>query len=225
MELEHWKKSGMTAGTLAPKNVLFLGNSLLLGMFGLYGMCASSPHKDYAYYVQQELLKYNKECAFWKLHGGGFENAESIDAFEAWFSHEPDSYTGRPVRESFTGDIDLVFIQLGDNVNTDLKISVFAKTADMLIERVRGLASNARILWIHGWYNKNNTYDKLTALCSRWGIERVDISGLRTKENEARPGQLCENADGDWVAVSDNWITHPGDKGMREIARKIILAL
>ncbi len=28
---------------VVPKKVLFVGNSLLLGMFNLYGMCSSSP--------------------------------------------------------------------------------------------------------------------------------------------------------------------------------------
>ncbi len=59
--------------------------------------------------------------------------------------------------ESFTKDLDLIFIQLTDNVNTDKKISNFADAADRFMEYIKDLAPNARIIWIHGWYNRDNT--------------------------------------------------------------------
>ena len=210
---------------VVPKKVLFVGNSLLLGMFNLYGMCSSSSKNDYAYYVQQEILKYNRDCVFAKLHGSGFEHAESMEDFEDWFFREPNSYTQKPAVESFTKDLDLIFIQLTDNVNTDKKISNFANAADRLMEYIKDLAPNARIIWIHGWYNRDNTYDELVALCRRWELERIDISDLHTRENEAFLGQLCENAAGERVPVKDIWVTHPGDKGMKEIARRMIKVL
>lgn len=206
----------------AAHNVLFVGNSLLLGMFGKYGMCSSSPKKDYAYYVQQEIKKYNKNCVFSKLSGGNFENAESMDEFEAWFSTDANAYTNKPAKESFTENLDLIFLQLADNVNTDKKIVNFNKTAELLIERIQKLSPNARIIWIHGWYNKKNTYDTITELCTRHQLERVDISDIRTKENEAYEGQVCENAAGEKEIVKEAWITHPGDSGMKKIADKII---
>ena len=210
---------------VVPKKVLFVGNSLLLGMFNLYGMCSSSPKKDYAYYVQEEILKYNKDCVFTKLHGSGFEHAESRKDFEDWFFWEPNGYTQKPAMESFTKDLDLIFIQLTDNVNTDKKISNFADAADRFMEYIKDLEPNARIIWIHGWYNRDNTYDELVALCRRWEVERIDISDLHTRENEAFMGQLCENEAGERVPVKDMWVTHPGDKGMREIARRMINVL
>lgn len=208
-----------------PQKVLFVGNSLLLGMFNRYGMCASSPRKDYAYYVQQEILKYNKDCVFTKLHGSGFEHAESMEAFDEWFFREPNTYTQRPARESFTEDLELILLQLTDNVNTDKKIANFKETADLFLKRIRALSPKARIVWVHGWYNKYNTYDWLVELCRRWKVERIDISDLHTRENEAFLGQLCENAAGENVPVTDIWVTHPGDKGMREIAGRILKVL
>lgn len=210
---------------LVPKKVLFVGNSLLLGMFQSYGMCSSAPDKDYASYVQWEICKYNPHCVFTKLMGSGFEMAESLEAFEAWFWREPVCNTKRPAKDSFTGDLDLILIQLTDNVNTDQRIAAFEKTADLLMERIRERSPNARIIWIHGWYNKYNTCDTLAALCRRWGLERIDISDLHRKENEAAIGQLCENENGNRVPAEDAWITHPGDAGMQKIAARIIQRL
>lgn len=173
-----------------PKQVLFIGNSLLLGMCNTYGMCSTSPKKDYAYYVQQSILKYNKDCLFYKLHGSNFEHAESVLAFEKWFSEEENIYTQMPARESFTEDLDLILIQLTDNVNTDDKIVAFNKNVDLFMERLKEMCPKARIIWITGWYNKLNTFDKVVEICEQWGLEYIDISDLHVSENESHSGQI-----------------------------------
>lgn len=210
---------------IVPKKVLFVGNSILLGMFNTYGMCATSPEKDYAYYVQQEILKLNPDCEFYKLHGGGFEHSESAEAFESWFYHIENKYTNKPAVESFTEDLDLILIQLADNVNTEAKIANFKVNSELLLESIKERSPKARILWIYGWYNKYNSVEKLMELSKRWQMEIVDISGLRSKENESYTGQLSKDVEGQSVVVKDAWVTHPGDKGMKEIGKKIVQAL
>lgn len=207
------------------KKVLFVGNSILLGMFNTYGMCASSPKKDYAYLVQQKLLEYNKDCVFYKLHGSGFEHGENMEAFEAWFSKEDNVYTGMPAKDSFTEDLDLILIQLTDNVNTDAKIDAFRQKVDIFMERIKKMCPKARIIWIHGWFNKQNTVDKLVEVCERWGLERIDISDFHVKENESYSGQISWHPETGEMTVKDTWITHPGDKGMEKIAQRIIEVL
>ena len=207
---------------LVPKKVLFLGNSLLLGMFHTYGMCASSPKKDYAYLVQKRILKYNKDCIFYKLHGGNFEHAEDREAFEAWFSKDENVYTKMPAENSFREDLDLIFIQLTDNVNTEEKTNAFKENVDLFMERIKKKCPKARIIWIYGWYNKQNTEDKLVELCDRWSLERIDISSLRGKENQSYSGQISWHPEMGEMIVKDTWITHPGDEGMAKIAERII---
>lgn len=206
---------------ILPKKVVFIGNSMLLGMV-TYGMCATSDKADYAWHVQQEILKHSPDCTFNKVHGSAFESSLTFDEAASWFNTTPNIYTGKPARESFSEDTDLVIIQLTDNVNTDVKISVFEKSADMLIESIKDICPKARIIWVYGWYNKYNTREKLHELCSKWSIELIDISGCRSKENEATSGQISIDKDGNEFVVKDTWITHPGDKGMREVADKII---
>lgn len=208
-----------------PQKILFVGNSLLLGIRNYYGMCASSPQKDYAWLVRQEIRKHNRNCTFEKLQGSGLEHAESMEAFENWFWKEENVYTHRPAAESFTKDLTLILIQLTDNVNTEKKIRNFEKTLDPFIRYIKELSPEAAILWIHGWYNRENTCDTLTEACNRWKIVRIDISDLNVPENQASAGQMCENPEGGTFPAPDIWLTHPGDRGMEKIAERIIKAL
>ena len=208
-----------------PQNILFVGNSLLLGMLNQYGMCASSPQKDYAWLIQQKIRKYNRNCTFKKLHGSGWEHAESIEAFESWFWEEENVYTHRPAAERFTNDLTLILIQLTDNINTEKKIRNFEKTVDLLIQYIKERSPKAAILWIHGWYNRENTYERLMEACRQWKIGRIDISDLNVPENQAYLGQICEDPKGGTFHAKDIWITHPGDRGMKKIAERIIKAL
>ena len=210
---------------LIPQKVLFVGNSILAGMFFTYGMCASSPKTDYAYLVQQKLLEFNKDCKFYKLYASGFEHAETMEAFEKWFSEEVNPFTGMPSKASFAEDLDLIFIQLTDNVNTDTKISAFNEKVDIFVERIKSMCPRARIVWIHGWYNRQNTIHKLIEVCERWNLERIDISDLHVKENESYSGQISWHPEDGEITVKDTWITHPGDEGMKKIAERMIDSL
>lgn len=210
---------------LVPKKVLFVGNSILLGMHNAYGMCASGPKKDYFYYVSEAIKEKNPDCEFFKLHGAGFEHAENEEMFEKWYSKELNTYTGQPPAEkSFTEDLDLIILQLTDNINNAEKVAAFLKNIDILLERIKTRCPRARLLWVHGWYQRGNSviYKKLLEVCHRWKIERVDISDLKSKENEAFVGQTYLDANGNQAPVKEIWLTHPGDAGMKKIAERII---
>lgn len=211
-----------------PVRVLFIGNSLVFGMGKRYGMCASHPDKDYFHYVSEYIKKYNPVCRFDKLYGSMFEHAESIEAFEHWYNDDCGLYPDKPLaaKTFFSSDTDLILIQLGDNVNTDDKESVFKITKDMLIERLKSACPKARIIWIHGWYNRKRTDEPIKELCDRWKLERIDIGSLRSAATEAHNQKYYYDVNaGEEREVSERWITHPGDLGMRKIADKIIKKL
>ncbi len=205
-----------------PSKVLFIGNSLLLGMFGKYGMCASAPDKDYYHYVTEYIKEKNPSCSFSKLHGAGFEGLPSPDAFEEWFYSTDNQITGRPTAKSFTDDIDLIFIQLGDNINTEEKEDVFKKTAFLLVDDIKKHCPSAQIVWIYGWYNRDRTFETIKAVAEKYGIATVDIEFFMIPKNHAKRGQISVGPDGEPIVVKDHWITHPGDEGFKEIAQKII---
>lgn len=208
----------------APDKVLFVGNSLLLGMFGKYGMCATAPDKDYFYYVSEHIKSFSPYCEFERIRGAQFEGLSSPDAFEKCF-YSTDDPTKRPFAESFKDDVDLIFIQLGDNVNTEEKEAVFKTTAFTLVDAIKKHCPKARIVWIFGWYNWDRTYDTIQAVKKKYGIETIDIEFFNTPQNRSEHGQISVGRDGEPVVVDDYWITHPGDKGFKEIADKIIKKL
>lgn len=205
-----------------PNKMLFVGNSLVFGMKMMYGMCADAPDKDYFHYVTEYVKTKNPDCVFEKLYGSYYEACESLEAFEKWYYEDANHYTHRPSSESFTDDIDIIIIQLGDNINTDAKNDTFKTSGDLFIERVKKASPNARIIWVHGWYNRQPTYDYISSLCERWGIERMDIRDLRCEENEAHTQSEYREADGTYSPIKDTWKTHPGNKGMKKIAERII---
>jgi len=207
-----------------PHNVLFIGNSILLGMSGTYGMCASSPRHDYCYHVQQAILAHSPNCKFSKLYGSMFEHATCRKEFEAWWGVDPNSYTGKPAKDSFTEDLDLILIQLGDNVGIQ-KLASFLECTPILLERIKALCPRARILWVCGWFNSPLTTPPITRFCEEWKLELVDILPTRSPESQSYSGASYETVDGSVATVKDLWITHPGDLGMERIADRIIATL
>ena len=216
---------GETLVSTVPKNVLLIGNSLLLGMYGKYGMCASSPRNDYAFYVTEALQKKEPACTVRKLYGSLFEGLEDPALFDKWLSEEVNPVSGQPPVASFTEDTDLIVIQLGDNVNTPAKKETFPVTVPRLMQIIRSRCPRARVIWVYGWYNKYETHDFLTGLFQREGIEWVDLSGLRAPENEGIPGQRVEKPDGTTEVTNKLFLTHPGDGGMRKIAEALLAVL
>ena len=206
-----------------PEKVLFVGNSILLGMHTTYGMCASSPDNDYAYLVSDYIKKCNGNCMFSRLSVSDFEHSESFEMYEDWMYRNPNSKTMRPAVESFERDTDLIILQLGDNINNDIRRSVFRNNAEDLLQKIKIHSPDARIIWVYGWYGTKQVFDTICSLTSTWGIETVFIRPLYTKENQAKIGMEYYNPETEAMSVvKDTWVTHPGDAGMKKIAELII---
>ncbi len=191
------------------KKVLFLGNSLLLGMFEIYGMCSTDPESDYAYYIIRELKSREPECKISKLRLSLFEACESYEEFENWFESS---------RHFFERDLDLISLQFLDNVNNEARQATLRKSFPVLLKRLKELCPKARIIWTYGWYMQEAVFDDAVKIADSFGIERIDIRAAHTKENESYSGQISLNAEGERIVVDDEWITHPGNDGMKAIA-------
>ena len=120
--------------------------------------------------------------------------------------------------KKFNDELVTVDGQNGEKLPTSAAYSLF-------IQYIKERSPKAAILWIYGWYNRENTCARLTEACSRWKIVRIDISDLNVPENQASAGQMCEDPEGGVFPAPDIWLTHPGDRGMKKIAERIIKAL
>ena len=133
----------VTTTPLYPEKALFIGNSLLLGN-GNFGMNATDKAKDYYDIIKEHILafgtgNYNSK----QLSGTGFEDAESTTTSNAWIEDI--------LELELEADTDLVVVQLGDNVNTELKRTTFKSSCSTLIHAIRQIAPKARIAWVYGW--------------------------------------------------------------------------
>ena len=206
-------------------HVLFVGNSILLGMEGRYGMCASSPEHDYAHHVTSAIRAVYPDCRFSKLYASPIEHAECEEDFENVFFKTPNELTHVPTCESFTPDLDLIILQMTDNINTEKKVATFWQTADRLLAYIKEKCPNATVVWAYGWFHKSAIFSRLLELCEQYDVEQADLRGCRCKANEAMSGHRYLSADGTIKTARDTWITHPGDDGMRAIADCILTTL
>ena len=211
-----------------PKKVLFVGNSLVYGMsHGYYGMCASAPDKDYFHYVSEYIKKFSPDCVFTKLYGSYLEHSENMEMFDDWYYR--DAMKQFTVDDNFISaemmldpELDLIFLQMGDNVNTDEKMETFKKAIFLFIERIKARCPGARIIFVHSWYGIHKTGETIKRACEEWDIERVDISCLHSIATEAREQKTYITRNGTVAEVSERWISHPGDLGMKKIAERMI---
>lgn len=209
-----------TVGThvLGLNNVLFMGNSLLLGLDtnnesgGPFGMCASDSKHDYAYYVEQAILAKNSKAVFSKLHDASFEMAETDEAAQSYINDNNDKFRNQ----------DLVLIQIGDNVGTDIRIKTFKNNLKSLVERVKADSPAARILLIGVWYGNNGLSDFINQVAQDTGCEFVPIFDLNTLDNRAKVGDTITFNNGSTMAVPAKYASHPGDKGHKAIADAIL---
>ena len=208
-----------------PSKTLFVGNSILLGLGadrgGLFGMCASNPQSDYAYHVEQAILSKNSSATFTKVHGAGYEQSTSEDEYLAWWNGT-NIATNSPTKDSFTSDLDLIIIQLGDNINTNDRVNNLSNTVDTFLSNVRNNSPKARIIWVDGWFNSEKSHDAIKKICSKWKISNIYIKDLNTTENQGYSGQIITCYDNSTFTAPDTYITHPGDYGMLAIANRII---
>ncbi len=209
------------ASPLIPNKVLFVGNSLLLGM-GTYGMCATSPKKDYFHFVSEAIKAKNSNAEISRVHGAKFEQLEDPSEFEEFWSTLPNAYTERPFCESITEDLDLIVIQLSENVSTEARHKTLAATIDRFLGAIKQRAPGARIVWVRSWWREGERDNIIEAACRRWNIGCISIADLYSKDTVGKEGQTYERSDGTVAVAPNYWLAHPGDAGMQAIAERII---
>jgi len=200
--------------SVLPTKGLFIGNSLLQG-FQTHGMASYSVNDDYYYYVNEYLKTINPNFTSVKVRGGDWEasiNQSQVNAFI-------DSY----LIPNMTSDTNIVFIQLGDNCNTEEKISFIPTKAPMLIDAIKRINPNAVIYWVASWYNTSTKQNNIVNVCNTYGIKYINIAPLATDENKAYIGYEYIDANGNLQTIENSGVaSHPSSIGMKKISDLII---
>lgn len=200
------------------KKVLLLGNSLLLGFSTAgehgapFGCTASDSKHDWAYLLTEKLKVKSPNVTVKKLHDAKFEQAESDTASESYISNE---------FAAADRNNDLVIVQIGDNVNTELRQQTFRNNFSKLIRAIRTNNPTADIVVAGAWFNNANIERWLQSQAKALNYTFVPLSDLSTSANMAKVGDTVTFNDGVQMRVYEAIRTHPGDKGMEAIANRI----
>ena len=215
-------------GELAVKNstykkILFLGNSLLLGLStdgshgAPFGLTASNPQKDWAYLLTKKLeAKYSSSVSVSKLHDAVFEQSESDETSQ--------NYINNNLAQAEKNN-DLVIIQIGDNVNSDLRRTTFKANFEKLINAVRSANPTADILIAGVWFDGGGLQNWLLDFASSHGCMFAPLHDLDRSDTIATIGDTITFADGTQMQVYKAIKTHPGDKGHTLIADRVFSTL
>ena len=197
-----------------PKKALFIGNSLLIG-FGQFGMCASNAQSDYYYHVTQAILKQNASFTADRAAGTSLEGATSDETQDTAYS----SISGK-----LSADLDLVIVQLSDNTNNAESIAyLLGGGAKRLLTKIRTACPKARVVWAAAWYSSTEKLNAIQKACADTGCLFVDFSDLRTSENQGAIGNTITYPDGSSSTIEASGVaSHPGDKGMKAIADRLL---
>lgn len=188
--------------------VLFIGNSItrhgILESIGWYrdcGMAASSIDKDYVHQTVKMLEeRYGKvqfciaQRADWERD---FSNPRALDYF----------------KEAYEFDADIAIFRLGENVRLtspeqiDVLAGAFVDAMKYLTEGRRAKLVVTDTFWRNGAINS-----AIEKACATMGIESVKLGDLGD-DNSMKAIGLFDHAG---VAA------HPGDKGMKAIADRIV---
>lgn len=198
--------------------VLLLGNSILLGFStdgshgAPFGCTASDSKHDWAYLLTEKLKVKSPNVTVKKLHDAKFEQAESDAASEGYISNE---------FAAAAKNNDLVIIQIGDNVNTELRRTTFKNNFSKLIRAIRTNNPAADIVVAGAWFNNANIEGWLQSQSKILNYIFVPLSDLSTSSNMATVGDTVTFDDGVQMQVYEAIRTHPGNKGMEAIANRI----
>lgn len=199
-----------------PDNMLIMGNSLVFGFSHgdeSFGMAATSGENDFSYHVIEAIKEYNADVNVNKLYSSPFEHADTMETAQTFLTENT---------AAWSADLDLVIIEMGDNVNTDAKRTVFAQSFPLLLNNIRTQCPKARVICVGIWFNNDTVYRIMTENAIKYGCEFVDIRAIRSSKTEGELGATVYFKDGTTTTVTEGRATHPGNLGMELIADAII---
>ena len=202
-----------TIGTTINK-ALFIGNSLLVG-FGTHGMASYSVNDDYYAYINSYLLEKNENYTASKISGVTVETATSTTT--------ANNYVNNSIIPLMDSSTNLVIIQLGDNTaNNTTAVSLYKQNITYLIEKLREVNENVKILLVGCWYNASTMIPIMTETADENGITLVNISALNTSINQNHIGATYIDSQGKTQTITSEGVaSHPSSTGMKAIANLI----
>ena len=207
-------------GTLAtaldyPDNILYIGNSLLLG-FGTHGMASTTVNDDY--YAKLNAFIESKGIILTtdRVLANDFEGATDDTSAQTWITNN--------LASKMSSNVKMVLIQIGDNVNTYQQREQFPSSMELLVNYLRQNCPNAKIAWVGCWYSGSSIDNVLIPNCRALDVPFVSIDGLFSVEgNQSYIGATYIDASGNEKTITTaGQASHPSDQGFTAITNRII---
>ena len=201
-----------------PNNILYIGNSLLLG-FGTHGMASTTVNDDYYAKVNDFIENKGVTLTTDRVLGKPLEETTSSEEVQTWITNN--------LASKMSASVQMVIIQLGDNVNTYQQREFFPSSMETLVNYLRQNCPNAKLAWVGCWYSGSSIDNILIPKCIELSVPFVSIDGLFNVEgNQSYIGAPYIDASGNEKTVTTaGQASHPSDQGFTAIANRIIDAL
>ena len=213
-------------------NILFIGNSITRHEITSYwwsdgrGMAATSQDIDYVHQTEKLLSD--------KLHGLK-PVAETVNGYafnySVWETNAHDRAQTYPVMDKYMtegGGLDVVVLQLGENVSdASADGSTYESDYAELIQHIKEEAPNAQIITVGDFWADDTKDAVKKSAAEETGVTYVDLAEIQDDTNyEAGMGTMVEGDDGKEHEIEHSGVAkHPGDTGMKWIAKKIVEAI
>lgn len=193
-------------------NYLAIGNSITKHEINGYwwnecGMAASTEDKDYVHLVSNSLNAnyYAYNFAVWEMIS--HDRGETLSVLDKMLSDE----------------LDLVTIQLSENI---LDMSTFETDFEDLIRYIQERCPQAKIVALGDFWDAKKDEIKIRA-CEKTNIVFAGLDEIRgLSEFECGVGTSVYDNSGNPHLVEHKGVAkHPNDKGMKQIANAILLAV
>lgn len=188
-------------------NYFAIGNSLTMITSWGRGICSTRPDNDYVHLVSAELESRHGNVVSYAYNFSPWERAadrdSTLDLIDVYLDEK----------------LDLVTIQLGENTSDT---TTYEKDLVSLIQYVRQKCPDAQIIMVGDWWDteKNEMRRRVSEQSNSSFADLSEIFGDKAYQSET--GQICYMQDGSTVEVPEAASTHPGDRGMRYIADRVI---
>lgn len=208
-------------------DLIFVGNSITRHPLADYwwsnerGMASSTTGKDYVHLT---------ETALSSRMGGTKVNGYALN-FAIWETQINDRSETYPVLDKYFQKgsyLDCVVVQLGENVNDASGVnSTYRNDYKNLIEHIKEKAPKAQIITVGDFWADTSKDSIKEEVAKEENVTYLDLSTIQgDKEYEAGMGTLVDGDDGKKHRINHLGVAnHPGDKGMKWIAKKIVKAI
>lgn len=213
-----------TSKTIDAKNVLYLGNSFLIG-WGTHGMGSTDVDTDYYYYMNQYLKSLNKDIKTYRIAINPWEEMKRSGEAVDRNTEVENLITQYNAKIDDPNNVDLFFIQLSENLNNTNfpeRRENIDGSFDYMITRFKEAYPNAEIIVMYNTGTSQAVKDPLQSVCDKHNLKVIKY-GYTGNRYRSFMGAKYYNSSNKVAYVTNEGVAwHPGDYGNLDIANTAI---